>query len=252
MSSPQKENVLGDLYTSMTGAGHGHDEQPVGPPPAPVVNIGHEPDTYSTKPILSVPVFISFVMLCAFGITTAMFWYFRAEVTANDGGSNPDAKARNDKSFDERIARIASMDEKAEVKQPRLEWLRATDSTRDGKKDEPFFRSVRFSENGNSPEYRPEDLRPDNYVDPITRQKVLRDYGWVDKEKNVARIPVSVAMKIMLEKNAFPVQANQSVPVVGTATKPKLSNGGNELPSKAAKDVVAAKKDDHGHEKKEH
>lgn len=237
MSTPQKENTIGELYTSMTGAGHGHDEQPVGPPPAPVVSVGHEPDDFNPRPILTVPVFIGFVMLCSFGIATGMFVYFRGETAGNDGNANPIAKERNDKPLDERFARISSSDAKAEVKQPRLEWLRQTDSARDGKEDPPFLRSVRFSEVGNSPEYRPEDLRPDNYVDPITRQKVLRDFAWVDKEKGVARIPVSVAMKLMIAKNALPVQANVSVPTVGTGTKPKLSNGGNELPAKAAKDV---------------
>jgi hypothetical protein len=65
---------------------------------------------------------------------------------------------------------------------------------------------------------------------------------------------VNVAIKVLLEKNAFPVQANPSVPVAGTVTKPKLSNGGNELPAKAAKDVTAnAKADNHGKdEKKDH
>lgn len=237
MSTPQKDHTLGELYTSMTGAGHGHDEQPVGPPPTPVVDVGHEPDEFNARPILTVPVFIAFVMVAAFGIATGMFVYFRGETAGNDGNANPVAAERNAKVLDERFARISSSDPKAEVKQPRLEWLRQTDSVRDGKEDPPFLRSVRFSEGGNSPEYRPEDLRPDNYIDPITRQKVLRDYGWVNQEKGVARIPVSVAMKLLIEKNSLATQANVSVPVAGTATKPKLSNGGNELPSKASKDV---------------
>jgi hypothetical protein len=254
MSKPQKEHTIGELYTSMTGAGHGHDEQPVGPPPAPVVGVGHEPDDFNARPILTVPVFIGVVMVCAFGIATGMFVYFRGESAGNDGNANPVAKDRNDKPIDERFARISSSDPKAEVKQPRLEWLRQTDSMRDGKEDPPFLRSVRFAESGNSPEYRPEDLRPDNYVDPITRQKVLRDYGWVNQEKGVARIPVSVAMKLLIEKNALPVQANVSVPATGTATKPKLSNGGNERPAKDAKDVAAktSKADAPKADKKDH
>lgn len=251
MSTPQQDHTIAELYTSMTGAGHGHDEQPVGPPPPLVLGVGHEPDDFNARPILTVPVFITFVMLAAFGIASAMFVYFRNGNVANDSGANAVAKERNDKPLDERFARISSSDPKAEVKQPRLEWLRQTDSARDGKEDPPYLRSVRFSESGNSPEYRPEDLRPENYVDPITRQKVLRDYAWVDKEKGVARIPVSVAMKLLLEKKSLPVQANVSVPGAGTATKPKLSNGGNELPSQAAKDVPhkATKADDHKGEK---
>ena len=257
MSTPQKDTTLGDVYTSMTGAGHGHDEQPVGPPPAPIVDIGHEPDTFNSKPILTVPVFIGGVMLFAFILVSIMFFYFRDVVDTNDPGANPIAKAKEDRPINQRFASISSTDPKADVKQPRLEFLQEANRTRNGSKDQDpaFLRSVRPSEAGNSPQYRPEDLRPDNYVDPITRQKVLRDYAWVSKDKGVARIPVNVAIKVLLEKNAFPVQANPSVPATGTVTKPKLSNGGNELPAKAAKDVPVktTKVDDHGKdEKKDH
>lgn len=257
MSTPHNDTTLGDVYTSLTGAGHGHDEQPVGPPPAPVVDIGHEPDTFNSKPILTVPVFIGGVMLFAFVLVSIMFIYFRDVVKENDAGANAVAKAKADRPINERFASISSSDPKADVKQPRLEWLRQADTSRNGSKDQDpsFLRSVRFSEAGNSPLIRPEDLRPDNYVDPITRQKVLRDYAWVSKDKGVARIPVNVAIKVLLEKNAFPVQANPSVPATGTVTKPKLSNGGNELPAKAAKDVPVktTKVDDHAkEEKKDH
>ena len=109
------------------------------------------------------------------------------------------------------------------------------------RQDPAFLRSVRPSEAGNSPLIRPEDLRPDNYVDPITRQKVLRDYAWVSKEKGVARIPVNVAIKVLIEKNAFPVQANPSVPATGTVDEAEAlerrqrtaGQGGKDVPAKA-------------------
>lgn len=248
MSTPHKDTTLGDVYTSMTGAGHGHDEQPVGPPPTPVVDIGHEPDTFNSKPILAVPVFIGGVMLFTFFLVSILFFYFL------NVAKEKDDLAKADGPINQRFATISSTDPKAQVKQPRLEWLREANTSRNGSdvQDPPFLRSVRFSEAGNSPLIRPEDLRPDNYVDPITRQKVLRDYAWVSKEKGVARIPVNVAIKILLEKNAFPVQANPSVPATGTVTKPKLSNGGNELPAKAAKDVSAKVVDPGKEVKKDH
>lgn len=237
MSAPNEEHLMADLYTSMTGAGHGHDEQPIGPPDQAVLNVGHEPDWFVTKPILTVPVFISILMVVSFIVTSTAFWYLTGKNATADAGANPIAKAKNDRSFDTRISSISSTDAKADVNQPRLEMLKVTDSKRDGKADPSYLRSVRFAEKGNSPEYRPEDLRAENFVDPITRQKILRDYSWVDKEKGIARIPVTVAMKLLIEKNSLPVQANQSVPAVGMSTKPKLSNGGNELPAKAAKEV---------------
>ncbi|MFO0935410.1 MAG: hypothetical protein U0798_02710 [Gemmataceae bacterium] len=251
MSAHKDDNLVAEIYTSMTGAGHGHDEQPVGPPPQPVLGVGHEPDDFFTRPIVNVPIFIGIVMVLSYAIATGLFAYYRDSNAKANRSANAEVAAKNNLPFDDRLARISSSDPKAEVNQPRLEWLRATDSERNGEKDPPWLRSVRSSEKGNSPEYRPEDLRPENYVDPITRQKVLRDYGWVNKQKNVGRIPIDVAMKLMLEKNAFPVQANVSAPVAGMATKPKLSNGGNDLPAKAAKVLTAApKKDDHGHDHK--
>jgi hypothetical protein len=228
MSSHKDDHPIGDLYTAMTGAGHGHDEQPIGPPRDAVLGVGHEPDTFNVKPILTVPVFIGIVMVGAFAITSGFFAYFGAFSKPKDTPIN------------DRFARISSSDEKAEVKQPRLEHLRKSDSKRialDGKPmdDEAFFRSVRFDADGNSPFYRPEDLRAENYVDPITKQKVLRDYAYATADKSVARIPIDVAMKLILAKKSLAVQSNVSVPVTGTGTLPKLSNGGNELPANAAK-----------------
>lgn len=241
MNAKHEEHTIGDLYTAMSGAGHGHDEQAVGPPVQAVLGVGHEPDTFNVKPIITVPIFITFVMVAAFLITSSFFVYYKAF-------DRPQGTPLN-----QRLSRISSSDNNAEVKQPRLEWAYVTDSQRNGQVDNSSLRSVRPAEDGNSPMIRPEDLRPDNYVDPITKQKVLRDYGWANKEKSVARIPIAMAMKLMLaRKDGFPVQANGSTPAVGTKTMPKLSNGGNELPVNAAKDPSVSEKKKDDHDKKDH
>jgi hypothetical protein len=246
MSDPKKptEHPMADLYVAMTGASAGHDESPPGPPVGGIVDVGHEPDSFKVKSILYVPLAVAITMLLAYFVVTGLFNYMRGLTESNDGNANPQAKAISSLTIDQRFDRISSMDDKAAVKQPRLEWLRKSDSKRNGETDPPYVRSVLPSDKGNSPEYRPEDLLPHNYIDPITKQKVLADYAWVNKDKGVARIPVNVAMKLVLAKG-LPVQANPSAPTVGTALKPKLSNGGNELPAKAASDPKAVKHDDH-------
>lgn len=260
MSDPNKEKTgLGDLYTAMTGAGHGHDEQPIGPPQASVLNVGHEPDAFNVKPILNVPLFITIVMVATFISVGSIFYYFGGFSRAKENSVSGDA-------FNQTVTRISSTDPDAAIKQPRLEWIQIPEeqSKRNGEYDPPYMRSVRHAEEGNSPHLRPEDLRPDNFIDPTTRQKSLVDPTWLNKEKGIVRIPISDAMKITL--NNLPVQANVSLPKNSVGLKPKLSNGGNEMPVLTAKDVPAktsaeknskadhkdeVKKDDHNHDHKD-
>lgn len=218
---PKESSALGELTTAMTGAsfdgGHG---AAIGLPGEAVVKAGHEADSFQVKSILLVPVAIAMMAGLAYIVVTAVFGW----VNRNSGENAPVAGPAM-KAADDRFAHISSTDNSAKVSQPRLEAIRMSDSTRNGKTDPEYFRSVRFSDSGNSPEYHPEDLRPENYIDPETKQKVLRDYAWVIDQK-VARIPVSVAMGLLISEKLLPVQAKESKPVIGTATIPKLSNGG--------------------------
>jgi hypothetical protein len=245
MSEPAKgPSPLGELATAMTGASsHGDHGAAVGPPGEVVVTIGHEADRFPVVSILMVPVAIAVMAALAYGVVQAVFR------PVNRNPDNPTLVAGEAAhKANERFAKISSTDDAAPVHQPRLEAFRITESTRGGKTDPEFFRSVRFSESGNSPEYYPEDLRAENYIDPATKQKVLRDYSWVIDRK-VARIPVEVAMGLLVSEKLLPVAAKESKPVIGTATVPKLSNGGWGLPEEKAAGKADApkgeKKDDH-------
>ena len=77
---------------------------------------------------------------------------------------------------------------------------------------------------GTRPEIRPEDLRPENFVDWNTGEKPLVDYKWVDQGKGVARIPVSEAIKILARRRSCrPSRGTRSA---RRASTPRLSNGG--------------------------
>ena len=68
--------------------------------------------------------------------------------------------------------------------QPRLDGLRAL--TEQPPTVSPSDREAK----GNSPDYHPEDMRPE-------RQAQLQEYRWVDREKGVATIPIERAMKLV-------------------------------------------------------
>jgi hypothetical protein len=65
---------------------------------------------------------------------------------------------------------------------------------------------------GNNPDVRPGALRP-------SRQPSLDEYGWVDREAGIVRIPLDRAIKMILEEGGLP-------------SKPE-SSAGQELPSRA-------------------
>jgi hypothetical protein len=241
---PRGPTAFGELATAMTGASsHVDHDSPVGPPADVVIRTGHEADTFAVKSILMVPVAIALMAGIAYTVVTVAF----EPVNRAEGVPAPAAGETAKRAMD-RIAHISSTDPDAKVHQPRLEPIKVTDSTRKGKTDPEFVRSVRFSETGNSPEYYPEDLRAENYIDPATKQKVLRDYAWV-LDKKVARIPVEAAMQLLVSEKMLPVRAKESKPGSGTVTVPKLSNGGWGLPAEKAEpakaDAKDGKKDDH-------
>ena len=238
-------SAFGELATAMTGASsHVDHDSPVGPPAEVVVRTGHEADTFGVKSILMVPVAIAVMAAVAYVVVTICFRPVNGPPDMPKPG--PDGKLQQPT---DRFAHISEIDPAAPVKEPRLEAFRITDSTRLGKPDPTYLRSVRFSDSRNAPEYYPEDLRAENYIDPITHQKVLRDYGWV-VDKKVARIPVEAAMQLLIAEKSLPVQAKETRPVVGTATVPKLSNGGWGLLAEKTEPAKAdapkdEKKDEH-------
>ena len=233
----------------MPAAGMGHDEDVPGADKESV-RAGHEPDWFNARGVIFVPIGVAIAAAMTYGVVTLLFAAFTPGKPAADKTTNPQAVEENSKPYDQRVTRISSQDPNAPVKQPRLEWLR----TVEGKtKDEPvYYRSMKSPDMGNSPEIRPEDLRPENYVDWNTGKKVLSTYEWVDQAKGVARIPVNEAIRILATQKKLPAKpVAGGHPTGATTREPKLSNGGQT--ETAAMEAVheahddGHKKDDHGH-----
>jgi hypothetical protein len=58
---------------------------------------------------------------------------------------------------------------------------------------------------GNSPAFHADDLRP-------AAQPSLQGYGWVDRDKGIARIPIDRAMSAALKMGMLPVQPGAAAP----------------------------------------
>jgi hypothetical protein len=229
------------IYEAMTGATApgGHHEGPVGTDPV-AIKAGHEADAFDARGIVLVPFLVVGVAACAYILVTVLFGFFSPG--APMAGTNPAAAADNAKSFNERVSRISSSDPNAEVKHPRLEYIRSIETKREGtgKDDPPFLRSFPSSAENNTYELKPQDLYPESFVDPATGKRILADYEWISKDKVVARIPVDEAMKI-LAHGKLPHKDGKAQ--VGTRGKATQGNGGH--PVKPTE--VPAVKDDHKH-----
>lgn len=234
------------IYSSMTGAtapsAHLHEEK-VGAD-ADSLKAGHEPDKFDAKGILMVPALVVVVVGITYAIITVTFNYFEPGVPTGQKTANPLAAIDASKPYNERAATISSTDEKATVKQPRLEFIHEVNADAKG----VAYRSYLPKETGNAPEITPQYLRPENYVDWATGERKLVDAKWLNDGKTVARIPIADAIHILAHDKPLPAKKD-GVPAAGTLAKPKLSNGGAAIAAPAAP-TAEKKKDDHGHEKK--
>jgi hypothetical protein len=252
MSEPNKNAASqrwATVYEAMTGAtapGHDPHDEPTGTD-GQSIQAGHEPDRFDVKGIVAVPILIAIVCAITYGIITVVFGVIEPMKPTTDNTTNPQAAEDAGKNYNERVAKISSSDEKAPVKQPRLEWMR-TIPTKEG--ESIFHRSFRPNTAGNAPEITPQYLRPENFVDWDTGERKLIDYKWLNKEKGIARIPIAEAMEILTTSKKLPAKADGVAPV-GTIGKPKLSNGGQANPPpvlpKAEAKKDEPKKDDHKH-----
>jgi len=232
---------------SMTGASAGdHDYDPPGAELA-ALKAGHEVDKFGVKAIVLVPVFVAVVLAITYAIVTVTFSAINVKPTPENPDS-PETKERvklNQAPINDRFARTSSTDPKNPpghsgdvVPQPRLEGLNETEGT-----GPPNYQSRLALPTGNSPIIHPEDLRPDRYIDPTTRQKVLIEYGWRDKEKKTAYIPIALAMAEVLK--TLPV-SKTPVTVTGLSDhKSKQSNAGRGGPSQPVATPTPEIKKDH-------
>jgi hypothetical protein len=245
-NDPNARSRWAVIYETVSGAtAPDHHEEVPGTAPESL-KAGHEPDHFDARGIIMVPILVVVTCLLAYILITFLFNMFApGEPIPSD--ASPDAKALASKSFNERAARISSSDPKSTIEQPRLEYVKNLDSTRGDVKDPPHLRSFLPAQGSkNTYEITPRDLYPQNYADPQTGEKSLSEYKWLNKDKGVAQIPVTEAMHLLAGKLPAKKQtANNS-----TATKSKLSNGGQEAIAVAAPASKDEKHDDHKHEKK--
>lgn len=204
--------------------GHGH-----GPPGADLAAVqqGHEDDKFGVRVILYVPLLVVIALTFAYVLVSSIIGiaYQSDRMTPY---KNAALAERNELPLNERFERISSTNVKAPVKQPRLEYLKVEEQTDENVLTAPaFVRSKVPTAENNSPEYRPESLWPQNFVDPMTGKKVLIEYHAIEADgKKLAQIPIATAMKLVVEQNLLPVSKKPVKVSLTTADAAKLSNGG--------------------------
>jgi hypothetical protein len=208
-----------------------HNKPDVGNVNPEALRLGHEPDEFSLGPVMSVPVVVVLFFAASFGVVSLLFYFVNPmKRLFAPPAVYPLAEKLSEEPINERLARI-NLD-KGTVRQPRLEGLRRIE-TEEG--DQPPF-SRTFTplppgpDTGNSPEFHPEDLLP---TSDYARRLQLESFTWSDKAKEIARIPVTQAMKLVVSEKMLKVQ-DKPVDVSPTRswTRPKMSNAGrgNPLP----------------------
>jgi len=212
------------------GGGHG-EEAPLGAS-ADAIKAGHEPDAFTVKPIMSIPIAVVVTFVVAFSVAAGVFAFMMNRASYTSPQAHPDGVARGSAKLTERLERIdragSNGNKSREVDQPRLEPLKRL--ANDGR-----FTTQLELPTGNSPQIHPEEIFPD-------RVAALQRAEYHPHDKKLARIPIADAMEIAV-KNGFPYnKANSSAPTM-TADKPSTSNGGNGVvpvaPKPAAKPEVA-------------
>lgn len=199
---PAQEPALNVLFASMSGMGADeHDTHPPGAT-AESVQAGHEPDRFNARAILYVPLLIVVTVIVGFAIVTTLFATIvrKAEPNAN---TDVQAAAIGTLPINERFARISSTDANAAVAQPRLEYFKQVENTTSD--PTTHYRSKRPVEAaGATYEIRPEDLRPQNFIDPTRHRKILIETGYVDRDKKIASIPIADAMTMLIAGHKLP------------------------------------------------
>ena len=229
-NQPAGESPMQAVFVSMSGMGASeHDTHPPGAT-ADSVAAGHEPDRFNVKTILYVPLLVAVTVVVGFTIITTLFVTIVRKASPN-GNTDPQSQTEAQKPINERFARISSTDPNAAIHQPRLEYLKQVDNGPDGK-DPPHYRSKRPIEYaGATYEIRPEDLRPQNYIDPSKHRKILIETGYVDRDKKIVSIPIADAMELLVNGHKLPTRKVQSDRGVneGTVNHPEVSDGRAKL-----------------------
>ena len=235
MSDKPSESVQrwATIYEAVTGAtsaaSHHHEDAPG--TNAESLKAGHEPDRFDAKGIIMVPFLVVGTTFLAYVIVSVLFGQFEFGAYDKTNVQSPAAAEAANRTFNERVATIDSTDPHAKIAEPRLEYVRKIDVSRNGKTDDPSFVRSFQSADGNTPIVTPRDLYPDRYRDPLTGKQLLADYEYTNKDKGTARIPIAEAMKLV----KLPVRKEAPAINTSTGTNPKLSNGGQAIGDGPAK-----------------
>jgi hypothetical protein len=236
-TTPGDDRPMTNVFVAISGAGGSeHESLPPGAD-GRAVKAGHEPDKFAVRAILYVPALLVLTMLVAFAVVTAVILTYYTRYKPADPASNPQAGQLTNADINDRFGRISSTVPKdlktrdgevikdSAVPQPRLEYLKQTQP--ETPTDPAYLRSKRPTNSpSNSPEIRPEDLRAENYVDPLTRERVLATYGWRNVDHSVARVPINEAIKMVIAQHKLPVKKGAAPATPTTDDRAKLSNAG--------------------------
>ncbi len=197
------------------------------------LKLGHEPDVFEVKPILSIPFAVVVTFVIGFAVAAGVFVFVMAKGRETDPRAHPAGLARGSVSLNERLARISlkgSTTVPSEVDAPRLETLQRLQGN-----DKAGFQFTTQPPvpTGNSPWVHPEELLPGRY-------EALHRTEYVGKDKKWAAIPIEDAKKLLLEKKLLPT-ANGARPqaVVEQPTGGNAGRGGLPAAPKAAEPAKA-------------
>jgi len=270
------DNAMAQLWMAMSGASAGGHHEAVPGVDAKAARVGHEPDQFNARTIVYVPIAVTIALVVTYLIVQGAFAFVngtasRMETEVTTASTDPkeiervkEANKDKVKDVNERMAQQRTWTAESPkaaypgettggaMPQAGLEYRQEKDYTRKDATgntitDPPFIRSFRPAGN-NSPVIYPEDLRPENFIDPFTRTKLLGEPQWVSgMENKLAVVPIDEMIHLVAHdpkwKDVLKVADKKATVHAGTLGKPKMSTGGVTAPLPPAGD----KKDDHGH-----
>lgn len=262
------DSPMAQLWMAMSGASAGHHEEVPGVDPK-AARVGHEPDQFNARTIVYVPIVVAVALVFTYLVVQGAFAFVngtssRMATEVTTASTDPkeiervkEANKDKVKPINDRMTQQRTWD--AEPPKPAypgettggakpqagLEYRQEKDYTRKDATgntvtDPPFLRSFRPAGN-NSPVIYPEDLRPENFVDPFTRTKLLDEPQWVaGMENKLAVVPIDEMIHLVAHdpkwKDVLKVADKKAAVPSGTLGKPKMSTGGLTAPLPAAKE----------------
>jgi hypothetical protein len=190
---------------SSTNPHPAHDDHaPMGRPSEETIRRGYEKDTYDAKSVLSVPLIVILFFVLAFGTVTVIFRFIA--YPKSDPRAHPAAAERNKRPLNDRIAGIGKDDPFYQPRPEPLELRKGGDMAR-------AISQVR-TEEGNSPEIHPEELRVTKERFPTLYQSGNGRYS-IDKVMDLS----DAGLKELFPSKGKPLSgdASQHVPTAANA-----------------------------------